>query len=170
MAADLFLEHGYAAVSMRDIATKAGMSHGGVYGHFRSKGQLLVEVIRWLLAEREHSPEYTETLTRRDDAITILHDKAGRTIRLLEVDAAAAARHDPDVAAGMGELYADRLAAMRHALDGAAEDPEMTAWFLMAVAAGVGVSESIGLRLPTPDQFRDAVVKMLASEPAVEPP
>ena len=53
VAAEVFVERGYAAVSLRDIAVAAGVTKGAIYGHFRSKGQLLVEVIRTQLAERD---------------------------------------------------------------------------------------------------------------------
>ncbi len=65
VAAELFIERGYSAVSMRDIAAAARLTKGAVYGHFRSKGQLLVEVIRWKIAERDHAPGFREATRRR---------------------------------------------------------------------------------------------------------
>ena len=53
LAARMFIESGYAAISLRDIADEAGLTKGAIYGHFRSKGQLLVEVIRSELAQRD---------------------------------------------------------------------------------------------------------------------
>ncbi len=46
LAAQMFIRDGYTPVSLRDIADEAGLTKGAIYGHFRSKGQLLVEVIR----------------------------------------------------------------------------------------------------------------------------
>src|SRR5262245_57797500 len=60
LAAELFIERGYAAVSIRDIAVAAQLTNGAVYGHFRSKGQLLVEVIRWKIAERDAATDFAE--------------------------------------------------------------------------------------------------------------
>ena len=54
LAARMFIESGYAAISLRDIADEAGLTKGAIYGHFRSKGQLLVEVIRSELAQRDN--------------------------------------------------------------------------------------------------------------------
>jgi len=45
-AARLFAEHGKDKVSIRDIAAAAGVRHGGVNYHFRSKDELFVEVLR----------------------------------------------------------------------------------------------------------------------------
>ncbi len=41
----LFLEQGYAATSMRQIASKAGLALGGIYNHFDSKGSIFAELI-----------------------------------------------------------------------------------------------------------------------------
>jgi AcrR family transcriptional regulator len=158
-AGDLFIEHGYHGVSMQDIAAAAGLTKGALYGHFRSKGQLLVEVIRWKLAEREHSAYFADALRDPDTAIDLLHDVRAQDIRVLQVDAAAAARHDPDVAAGMADLYAERDAAIRAALSDH-PDPETTAWFLATISAGVGMKEAMGLPPPDPERFRAAVRAM----------
>lgn len=44
-AARLFREHGYAAVSMRDIASACGIKAGSLYYHFPSKEQIVSEVL-----------------------------------------------------------------------------------------------------------------------------
>ncbi|WBO61793.1 TetR/AcrR family transcriptional regulator [Streptomyces camelliae] len=48
-ARDSFAENGYAKASLRDIAERAGITHAGLLHHFRSKEDLLAEV----LAERD---------------------------------------------------------------------------------------------------------------------
>jgi AcrR family transcriptional regulator len=44
-AYDLFLEKGYAATSMREIAEKAGLALGGIYNHFKSKDAIFSELV-----------------------------------------------------------------------------------------------------------------------------
>lgn len=44
-AYDLFLEHGYAATSMRQIADRAGLALGGIYNHFLNKEAIFSELI-----------------------------------------------------------------------------------------------------------------------------
>ena len=44
-AVQLFVEHGPASVSVRDIARHAGVNHGLVHRHFGSKDELLAEAI-----------------------------------------------------------------------------------------------------------------------------
>jgi AcrR family transcriptional regulator len=44
-AYSLFLEQGYAATSMRQIAGRAGRALGGIYNHFESKEAIFAELI-----------------------------------------------------------------------------------------------------------------------------
>lgn len=44
-AADLFVEQGYHATSMRQIAQQAGLALGGVYNHFKSKEEIFKGII-----------------------------------------------------------------------------------------------------------------------------
>jgi AcrR family transcriptional regulator len=160
VAARLFIEHGYAAVSMRDIASAAKLTKGAVYGHFRSKGQLLVEVIRSKIAERDHAPGFSEATADFERGVELIYAENGREIRLLEVDAAAAARHDPDVAAGLASLYGERLARIRDAMSDV-RDPETAAWLVAVLTNGIGMKESTGLPLPDADRLHDTLVAVL---------
>lgn len=44
-AARLFRSHGYAAVSMRDIASEAGVTTGSLYYYFRQKDEIVSEIL-----------------------------------------------------------------------------------------------------------------------------
>lgn len=44
-AVELFLEHGYHATSMRQIAEHAGLALGGIYNHFSSKDEIFEAII-----------------------------------------------------------------------------------------------------------------------------
>ena len=160
VAARLFIERGYAAVSMRDIASAAKLTKGAVYGHFRSKGQLFVEVIRWKIAERDHAPGFSEATADFDRGIGLMYAEDRRDIRLLEVDAAAAARHDPDVAAGLANLYGERDARIRDAMADV-RDPDTAAWLVGVLSAGIGTKESTGLPLPDADRLHATLVAVL---------
>ena len=45
-ALDLFVAQGYGAVSLRDIAASAGLSHPGLLRHFSSKAELLLSLVQ----------------------------------------------------------------------------------------------------------------------------
>ena len=164
VAGDLFLERGFAAVSIRDIAAATGLTNGAVYGHFRSKGQLLVEVIRRKLAERDEATDFSLAAADAETGIELMYDERYRQIRMLEVDAAAAARHDPDVAAGLSELYAQRHERIRQAAAWLG-DPEAAAWLIEALTAGIGMKESAGQTFPDPDRLRAALLGMIGGLP-----
>jgi AcrR family transcriptional regulator len=156
LAGQMFVERGYDAVSIRDIATAANLTKGAVYGHFRSKGQLLVEVIRWRIAESDQATDYVAARTSVERGAELIHDESNRDTRLLEVDAAAAARHDPEVAAGLRSLYLDRHAQICDAMSEVG-DPDTAAWVVTALTAGVGMKESAGLPLPDADRLTAAI-------------
>ena len=51
VAAELFAERGYVETSMRDIAHRASLTTGALYGHFRNKAELLAEAISTRISE-----------------------------------------------------------------------------------------------------------------------
>ena len=120
---------------MRDIASAAKLTKGAVYGHFRSKGQLFVEVIRWKIAERDHAPGFSEATADFERGVELMYAEDRRDIRLLEVDAAAAARHDPDVAAGLANLYGSAHARIRDSMADV-RDPDTAAWLVGVLVGG----------------------------------
>ena len=160
LAARLFVEHGYSAVSMQDIAADAGLTKGALYGHFRSKGQLLIEVIRSKIADHDHGAGFAAAMRGSQPAVGLFFDVDGRDVRLLEVEAAAAARHDSDVAAGLAELYDQRLAHIRDAL-AETRDPDTAAWLVAAFAGGIGMKEASGLPLPDADRLGAVILGAL---------
>jgi AcrR family transcriptional regulator len=157
----LFSARGYNAVSMRDIAAAAGLTKTGAYGHFRTKGQLLVEVIRWKLAERDDAIDFSP-LTDFESGVALMYDEQYFDVRLLEVDAAAAARHDPDVAAGLAALYEERHQRTRDAIS-AMRDPDTTAWLMSAIMGGIGLKDSIGMPRPDADRLAATLIAALAA-------
>src|SRR5947208_3176859 len=46
-AAHLFNTKGYAATSMSDIIEATGLAKGGIYGNFKSKGEIAVEAFEY---------------------------------------------------------------------------------------------------------------------------
>lgn len=50
VASKLFREKGFDAVSVSEVMKAAGLTHGGFYGHFSSKDDLVAETIKYVLA------------------------------------------------------------------------------------------------------------------------
>lgn len=50
VASKLFREKGFDAVSVSEVMKAAGLTHGGFYGHFSSKDDLVAETIKYVLS------------------------------------------------------------------------------------------------------------------------
>jgi AcrR family transcriptional regulator len=97
-ARDSFAERGYARASLRDIAERAGITHAGLLHHFRSKDELLAEV----LAQRD-TEEWEEGVAEVDSlealapylgTLLVRHQKTPELMRLWLELAATASRPD----------------------------------------------------------------------------
>jgi TetR/AcrR family transcriptional repressor of nem operon len=55
-ASRLFRERGFAAVTIADVMTAAGQTHGGFYGHFPSKDALIAAVIAEAMPASSFAP------------------------------------------------------------------------------------------------------------------
>jgi AcrR family transcriptional regulator len=159
LAAELFIDRGYEAVSMQDIADRADLTKGALYGHFRSKGQLLVEVLRWRQADVDEHSDFRDLTLER--GIRLLGAATRRDLRLLEVDAAAAARHDHEVASGLADLYHERQTTIRATVEDL-PDPDAAAWLVSIIEAGIGVSEATGMPAPSRERMDATLVAALA--------
>jgi AcrR family transcriptional regulator len=146
---------------MRDIAEAAGLTKSAIYGHYRSKGQLLIEVIRWALAEHEHSPEFTEASADPNRRVSLMYETGLHNVQLLLVDAAATARHDPNVAAGLIEIERDRQTRIREAI-AMVDDPATTAWLISALSLGIAMKRAIGVPFPESTSLEASLTALLA--------
>ena len=63
VAARLFTERGYAGTSVRDIAAELGIANPSLYYHFRSKGDLLAELLSEPLERVEAAVREAEKLS-----------------------------------------------------------------------------------------------------------
>ncbi|MGZ6346407.1 MAG: TetR/AcrR family transcriptional regulator [Anaerolineales bacterium] len=70
----LFLEQGYAATSMRQIADRTGLSLGGIYNHFTSKEAIFSELIIGRHPYKQILPILLKT--RTDDMETFVRTAA----------------------------------------------------------------------------------------------
>ena len=52
-ASRLFRERGYDAVTVADVMNAAGLTHGGFYGYFKSKDELIEQTLAHVFAEGE---------------------------------------------------------------------------------------------------------------------
>lgn len=75
LAADLFAQRGYAAVSMEDICRTTGRSKGSIYYHFKSKEDLFFYILDMKMRDwREAWMEKSAALTSVTDKLYLLAD------------------------------------------------------------------------------------------------
>lgn len=156
LAGELFAEQGYVQTSIRDIARRGSVTSGAIYGHFRNKADLLVEVINLRTAnELEASAmgvgddeDYVTRLTRLGREY-----RERRQLRALIVQGAAAAVTDPET---RQRLRDEQLAhinewtkgyrrhRVRMGIDPAVDvgDALLYTW---AAEVGLGVLEAVGI-------------------------
>ena len=156
VAAELFAERGYVESSVRDIARRGEVSSGAIYGHFRSKADLLAEAISMRTADELEAPstdsagegDYVDALTRlgRDFA-------KRRRLRALIVQGAAAAQTDEETRTRLRGEQASHIEAWLEGYErdrdrmGIHPSVDMQAALLYTWAAelGLGVLESFGI-------------------------
>ena len=108
LAADQFASEGYAPVSVRDLASTLGLTTGAIYSNFRSKGDLLAEVLeRRVREDMERSRTDMPLPQFVHQSFLQLTERA--TMRALLVEAAAAARTDADLRDHLNPVLGDLL-------------------------------------------------------------
>lgn len=155
-ATELFASQSYAAVSIREIADRSGVSSGAIYATFRGKADVLAEVVSASLAadlemmdpdvEDRPLPEVVARQFVRQDA------PGRRRLRLLLMNAAAAARTDPDVRGRLGPLLQQRMSGWTDAYvdwqESAGVRPELDmatlVTLLVSMDLGLAVLEELG--------------------------
>ncbi len=170
-ATALFVEKGYGAVSVRDLARRTQVTSGAIYGQFRNKADLLVAAIAQHISmdleEPSHSgPDLRASITRQ---WRTYRSRAG--MRALLVEGAAAARIDQEVRSQLNELQSARIADWKriyHELqerEGIDPDVDMDAVLIMlwAIELGLGVLESWEVELPRPGVWSRLADRILAS-------
>lgn len=167
-----FVDRGFAATSVRDVADDAAVTTGAIYGHFRGKADLLGEAVRRRLDEdlRDHGGRpYDESAVADWVAHTFADYPTRRALRALLVEAAAASRVDGEVREPLRAVLESRLDDWaeryeeiweREGLDPDV-DPEAAMRLLFALEVGLGIFEALDLELPAPPVVAGIVHRIL---------
>lgn len=98
-AASLFAEHGFDGSSMPAIARSSGITAGAIYKHFKSKGELLLEVVK---RSFESTPLFMQTsaaatATALPRLASVYTEPELKLVRQLSIEVHSAASRDPEV-------------------------------------------------------------------------
>lgn len=155
-AVALIAERGWAAVSTRILADRAGVTSSVVHYHYASVQALLVEavvdVIRGPLAEMESILETARTPAEAVDAIFgSAEDYSGEDpLSIAAIEATLAASRDPalhDQLRDAVDQFRRRFA--RWLAEHDVPDPEATAGVLIATIDGLLLQRGLGIAAPT---------------------
>ncbi len=164
-ARDRFLDVGYAAASLEDIADRAGYSKGAVYSNFVDKPNLCREVLQAI--HEEKAAEIAEIAQAPGDVSAGIDRFSGwveRTLgdvgwTMLELEFMVVARNDPELRAMAVEL---RNSLRRAVVDGleslvhdrspgtvSAEQIDFAADVLLSAGVGMGIHRALDPTIET---------------------
>jgi AcrR family transcriptional regulator len=173
-AADAFVEHGYGATSVRDIAERSSMTSGAIYGHFTNKGNLLGEAVRYRITEdlERHGGHPWKEANLADWLAHQWRDyRTRRALRALIVEGAAAARVDDEAQRLLHEIVTAKLDEWAELYQEVWEqeglDPDLDSdavlYLLFAAEVGTGVLEALAIKAPRPNALSNVVRRFVGS-------
>jgi AcrR family transcriptional regulator len=160
LASQRFLNSGYAATTVRDLAREGGVTIHFVYKTFKDKAGVLSAVVRWSFDRDTPAPGPDGTLAAHVRDLAASFSRRAR-VRALAVEFASAARRDSDARDAMAawqtrtmgkflDFYRKRQA--RGEIDRSIDPADLLS-LLWAAEFGFGVLETIGIDPGDPDQI-----------------
>lgn len=176
-ASALFIEQGYGAVTVRDLARRTQVTSGAIYGHFRNKADLLVAAIAQHIVQDLYLPPNGRSGLRYYMQRQWRSYRSRAGLRALLIEGAAASRVDPDIRQQLNELQSatlDEWKAIYHQIQereglDPAVDMDAVLIMLWATELGLGVLESWDVELPRPATWALLVDRILRSLEAPDP-
>ena len=168
-AAEVFAERGYEGAAVSDIARRAGFTTGAIYGRFRDKAELLLEVVRGVLESQQEAAVLAAAggdngvSSRFAELVGEFVDTDREASRALVLEAHVAARRDETVGALLRTFQSERLAALRDLVaeaqtrgEVAAElDPTTVATLFLAIPLGIVLLDTAGVDVPGADTWAE---------------
>ena len=177
-AAEVFAEKGYDRAGVQEIARRAGMTTGAIYGRFTGKAELLQEAIESrttdelddLFASHAFDGRATDILKIVGaHLVTPTEDDGDEGALLLE--AFTAARRDVEVQSSLQKVLDERSAKLAELVeaakvDGSIEssfDTESIVTFCHAVGLGFLLFDVLTSPLPQPQPWEQLITRLVSS-------
>ncbi len=176
-AAEVFAQRGYEGAAVSDIARRAGFTTGAIYGRFRDKAELLLEVVRGMLESQQEaallaaSAGESGVTARFDELVGQFVDADQAATRALVLEAHVAARRDETVGALLREFQTSRLHALGDLVADAQRrgevadtlDPTTVATLFLAIPLGIVLLDAAGVEVPGADTWAEVARQTAAS-------
>lgn len=173
-AIEVFWERGYEGAGVQEIARRAGLTTGAIYGNFRGKSDLLFAAIGArgkaeldeLFAARLQGEGAAELLAEMGSHL-LDSEGSGRVGLLL--DAFVAARRDPELAALVQDLVASRRSHIAGIVELARADGDVAddvdtdamAAFALVLTLGSLLFTELGIPRPGSDRWSSLVARFV---------
>jgi len=183
-AAAVFAEKGYDRAGVQEIARRAGLTTGAIYGRFTGKADLLQAAIEAhttdeldeLFAQRRFEGHASDILrTVGSHLVTNDCPDGDHAEGALLLEAFVAARRDPEVRSQLGRLIEDRASFLGELVEEAkvdgSIDPDLDTkslvFFCHAVGLGFLLYDAISMSLPDAAPWEQLINRLVG---AVAPP
>jgi AcrR family transcriptional regulator len=176
-AAEVFSERGYDGAGVQEIARRAGLTTGAIYGRFTGKAELLREAI-----ESRSTDELDELFNQHrfeghvSDVIRVAGahlvercDEAAHTGNALLLEAFVAARRDPEIRIAVKDLLEERATRLAEIVEAAKSDgsidpdvdTDAAVRFCHAVGLGFLLYDALDLDLPLPQPWEQLITRLV---------
>lgn len=183
-AAAVFSERGYDKAGVQEIARRAGLTTGAIYGRFSGKAELLREAIASVsndeldeLFNQHRFESHASDIIRMAGAHLVDRpDEDAHIGNALLLEAFVASRRDPEILAGVRAIMQERAALLAGVLEAAKADGSLDPTldtdslvaFCHAVGLGFLIFDAIQIDLPRPAPWEDLITRLvvaLATQP-----
>jgi AcrR family transcriptional regulator len=145
------IEHGYAGMSTRLVADRAGLSQGALQGQFKTKAQLVSSAVRYLeeqllseLAAVPAVPADPDPRTNAAEFLDRLWHVYNGPLFVAGLELLVAARTEPALKDAVDELtdsiMQHHIAGARALIPDAADHPSFFAWMMQATTTVHGLA------------------------------
>jgi AcrR family transcriptional regulator len=178
-AAAVFAEKGYDGAGVQEIARRAGLTTGAIYGRFKGKAELLREVIAQC-----SSDELDELFNQHrfeghaSDIVLVagshLVDRSEPNVKdgdALLLEAFVASRRDPEIRDGVRALLTERADRLAEVLETAKADGSLDptldtaslVTFCHAVGLGFLIYDALDIELPNAEPWEQLITRLVAA-------
>ena len=176
-AAEEFLERGYEAARVSEIARRAGVTTGAVYGRWRNKSEVLVAALGYVFQQilpEQRIKSLGAIGTRPDEMISVLGASlvAPNKLRDVMVQVFGSARTNPAIRESLGQFLNEEADQLREIIEGGKDtdlcDPDISTAAISLLCQAVGLGTDLLLtagldarNLPTEDEWNTLITRLI---------
>ena len=175
----VFAERGYDGAGVQEIARRAGLTTGAIYGRFTGKAELLREAIEQCTSDEldelfnQHGFEghATDIITMAGSHLVERPDEDAAQGNALLMEAFVAARRDPEILDAVRGVMQERNDRLHEILETAKTDGSLDpaidtaslVTFCHAVGLGMLILETVEATLPQAQPWEDLITRLVTS-------